>query len=369
MRLQSSLGRIQYLPERTDLEMAGYLTIAKVLKVHHKRGTADVQIIHTGDTVTSHEHHEGIYAVPIMQTMSGHSEKRGKAWGTITPLTEGSYVILTFLDKMKKRPILIGQLPSLQPERNVYPEFYPLRESVAGHDRQEAWKQLTVFPSQAYTRVDGESNVEWVHANKSFFAMFRDGHYDVMDTEDHHLALDRSNLSEDFESDLLEAQTPAKLLYVHRTSFDDGQTTWTKFFLDDEGTLRITRDNRDEQLTYLELQEDGAFRVRRQLDSPLHGEGENYSELQQAADGALGFTRVQGERSASVGVTATGEVNLTHSSGAQIALDENLYLEAGPGGKVYSESLQQFVAEHHMVVTDEEPQNPHQNLIWIDTSS
>jgi hypothetical protein len=376
MRLQSSLGRIHYLPHRSDLDMAGYLTVAKVLKVHHKTGTADIQILNTQDTFVSSEANEGFYSARIIQPLAGYDENRKKSWGTVLPIQEGSYVLVTFLDQMKNRPVIIGQVPRVDNSENVFTPYYPLRANLDGFDKQEALKYVTVYPSQAYTKIDGESNIEFSHASKSFFVMFNESKYPSFTAEDGHLAFDHEDLTEidaqtgkPYETDIPNAQQPANLLYVHRTAFDDEKTTWTKVFIDSNGMLRITRDNRDDKLTYLEISPEGTLKIRRQLDSPEHGEGSNYSEITQAVDGSITMKRSVGEKWASMSLTNTGEATIEHSSGSFITVDEHLYLESSETGEIQSESLSKFIEKNHMVISDTEPKNPQPYLLWIDTSS
>lgn len=368
MWLQSALGRIHYLDHRPDMNVAGYLTIAKVLKVHHKTGTADVQIVNTKNTLVSAESNEGFYSARIIQSFAGYDETRKKAWGTVTPITEGSFVLLTFLDRMKNRPVIIGQIPRMDNAENVYTPFYPLREGYDGFDKQEAMKHLTVYPSQAYLKVDGESNVEFSHGSKSFFTMFSSDKYPAFSAEDGHLSFDHSDLSENIQADLPNAQKASRLLYVHRTDFDDNKTTWTKFFIDSDGTLRITRDNNDGKLTYLSMANDGTMKIRRQVDSPEHGQGTNFSEISQLTDGSVAITRTVGGSTANFNLNSTGQAVMSHSSGSQITLDKDLYMEASPTGQIWSQSLSNFVEKNHMVVSDKAPQNPQPYLLWIDTS-
>lgn len=370
MRLQSMLGRISYHDDSTGKDMTGYLTVAKVLKVHHKSNTADVQVLNSKDLFVSSEENEGRFSALIVQAFAGYDEESKKAWGSIQPTAVGSYVLLAFLDNLKNRPIILGQFPRLDNSENIQPSFYPLYEQIEGFNRQEALKKLTVYPSQAYSKIDGESNIEFVHANKSFFAMFNETKYESsLYGDDNHLVLDRSELSESFESADENAKQPASLLYVHRTSFDDAETTWTKAYISPEGKLRFTRDNRDNQLSYIELEEDGTIRSRRQVDSPYHGESENYSEITHTTDGSIKINRTINGKETNIILSNTGEILLEHDSGSYIALDENLHMESSNGGKILSDSLSDFVEENHIIVSTSEPKNPRQGLVWIDLSN
>lgn len=372
MRLQSSLGRV-YENDRPDMNMSGYLTVAKILKVHHKSNTADVVVVSTRDTFISSEENEGRFAARILQGSAGFNEKRGKAWGSTTPYAEGSLVLLGFLDNMKSRPTILGAYHSPDKVQNVLPGVYPLNQNQAGFQRREALKTLTVYPSQGYKKIDGEGNIEFAHPSKSFFAMYNK----EMDNQDYltdnHNGFDHENLSEVdastgkvYETDIEEAQTSPSMLFVHRSNFNKEKTTWTKFFLHRNGMFRWTRDNNDEQLTFVEVDEKGRFGVRRQVDSPYHQESEDFGEVAVETDGTAMIRRVQGDSVAEVGVNNFGQVEMGHGSGSRMIMDEDLELEVE--GDIISDSLSRFIERNHIVVSPTEPENPLPFLVWIDTS-
>lgn len=370
MKLQSSLGRISQ-NYRPDMNMSGYLTAARVTKVHHKSGTADVVVINTKDTFSSNAENEGRFAARILQGFSNFDEQRGKSWGSISPIGVGSLVLLGFMDNMKSRPVILGSLPNPDNVENVLPEVYPLKEKTPGFQRREALKTLQVFPSLAYKKMDGEGNMEFAHTSKSFFAMYNLS----MDTQsylnDNHNGFDHQHLSENdsttgkvYETDFDEAKEPANMLFVHRTSFKDEETTWTKFFLSAAGIFRMTRDNNDDKLTFMELNELGRFRVKRQVDNAYHDDSENYGEIDVGTDGSVKLRRVMGEEIAEVGVDEVGNVDLYHSSGSSFKMGEDLEFEVQ--GDIRSESLSRFIETNHIVVSETEPENPKPFLIWID---
>jgi hypothetical protein len=372
MRLQSSLGRISQ-NYRPDMNMSGYLTVAKVIKVHHKSGTADVVAVNSKDTFTSNGDNEGKFSARILQNFSNYDESRGKYWGSVSPIAEGSLVLLGFLDNMKNRPVILGQFHRPDNVENVLPGVYPLNEKEGGYNRREALKTLNVYPSLAYKKIDGESNIEFSHASKSFFAMYNTS----MDTQDYlndsHMGFDHQNLTEvdsrtgqPIETDIDEAKSPTKMLFVHRSSFDNDSTTWTKFFVDASGLSRITRDNNDGKLTFLELSEKGRFSVRRQLDSPLHNESDNYSEIAQEEDGHTVIRRVNGDTVTEIGVNQAGNAVMSHSSGSVIEMGEDITIETD--GEIISDSFSRFIEKNHIAVSHVEPENPNPYLLWVDLS-
>ncbi|MNP18129.1 hypothetical protein D3C76_1105890 [compost metagenome] len=198
---------------------------------------------------------------------------------------------------------------------NILTNLYPLVPDESIEDLRESLKSLKVHPTQFYTRIDGVAGMEVVHPSKSFLKV--EG---IDDITDDHLGTDHANLLEKdpntFETRsgrTEEASFPVSLLYVHRSSFDDIDTTWTKFLLTKEGLFRITRDNRDGKLTYQEVSELGQYKLRRQLDSTSREQGQNFSEMVLGSDGAYKITRKNGDKE--VVLTLTDESIQLHVSG------------------------------------------------------
>lgn len=314
-KLQSGLGRIAE-NYRQDMNMTG-LSVGKVIKVHHFSGTADVQLVNTKDVISSSPENKGQFAARIL-TQGAWFDESGhqKYWGVVSPIAEGSLVVVAFLDNMKDRPIILGQLHRGDNPENVLPSSYPLNERQPGFHRREALKTLRVFPSMAYSKVDGEGNMEFVTSSKSFFAAYNTS----LDTEDYlgdnHNGFDHEHLSETnkrtgkvLESDFEEAKAPMKFLFVHRDSFNN-PCKWTKFFLNEKGMFRTTRDSNDGTLSYIEMGDTGAMKIRRQLDDPDHGEGNDFSEVGVEADGTPYITRMTPKGLAKFSLDADGNLQI-----------------------------------------------------------
>lgn len=313
------------------MNMAGYLAVARVLKVHHKSGTADVIKVNSKDTITSNAENEGRFAARILTQSANFDRKRNKSWGSFDPIAEGSLVLIAYLDNMKDRPVILGSFHYSDNIDNVLSQQYPLNEKQAGFHKREALKYLKVFPSMAYFKVDGESNMEFVHASKTFLK-FANTSFDSQGyVDDKHNGFDHRDLTETdprtgraIESDWEEAKAPTKMLFVHRSSFTDSATTWTKFFVNEKGMARWTRDNNDGKLTYLELSETGAVKVRRQLDDPDHGEGTKISEVAISEDGTVTLKRV----------TTSGEVSITLTEDGKIVFQTPTDVDINSKGKI-----------------------------------
>lgn len=371
MRLQASLGRLhQDISDRMDRDMIE-LTLAKIIAVHHKSGTCDVITIN-GDIYSDSGNGSGAPLLP--QYMSGFDTETNKAWGSIRPVSIGTWVLLGFANKMKARPIILNIFPNFQqPYKNVYTENDLISEKNAGYERREAFKSLNVYPSMAYSKIDGEGNIEFSHPSKSFFAMYnnssdtQDYLTDVHNGFDHmHLTETDKQTGEVLETGFEEAKNPSKALYVHRSNFNDEKTTWTKFFLDTDGLFRLTRDNNDEKLTFMEINKKGAFTLKRLLDAPYDEESKDFSSLELTEYGDILIKHEKDGVGSSIGVTSSNDIYMSHVSGSKLILDKDLYLELD--GEIVSDSLQKFIESHHIVVSAREPKFPDQHLVWVDIS-
>lgn len=328
LQLQNSLGRVQEY-YREEMKMNGFMALAKVLKVHHKHGTADVELINSGDRYTSSEQQEGKFSAKIMNTNSHYDGDRKKAWGTIEPIAVGSLVLVTFLENMKHRPVILGTYQRPDNIENIYSSVYPIREWVSGWERREALKSLTVYPSQAYKKVDGEGNIEISTVSKSFFVGYNPSIFEQsLQLNDRHGGFDHKDLSEvdkrtgtPYEADWPELQQPMNFLFVHRTSFfDDSELTWTKFFLEKNGMFRITRDTNDEKtLSFIEVGEDGKIIIKRQLDSPIHHEADNFTQFELDEKGNFEVVRKQGENHSKITVSDVGDLMMERVVGGKVA--------------------------------------------------
>lgn len=328
VRLQNSLGRVQTF-YRDDMNMGGFMALGRVLKVHHKHGTADVQLINSGDQYTSSELQEGKFSAKIMGATAHYDKDRKKAWGTIEPIAVGSIVLVTFLENMKHRPVILGTYQRPDGIENINPSAYPIREWVAGWERREALKTLQIYPSQAYKKVDGEGNIEISTVSKSFFVGYNSNlSEETIQVNDRHQGFDHKDLTEidnrigrPYETDWPELQQPMNFLFVHRTSFfDDSELTWTKFFLENNGKFRITRDTNDEKtLSFIEVGEDGKITIKRQLDSPIHHEADNFTQFELDEKGNFEVVRKQGENHSKITVSDVGDLMMERVSGGKVA--------------------------------------------------
>lgn len=328
IKLQHSLGRIHEF-YRLDMNMSGFMALARVDKVHHKSGTADITIVNTGDKFSSSENNEGRYSARILRTSAHYDSQRQRYWGTISPIAEGSLVLVAFLDNFKQRPVILGTFPRPYEYENHNPSIYPLNEKQPGFHRREALKTLRINPDLSYAKIDGEGNIEYSFGSRSFLAIYNTFMDDQGNLNDYHGGFDQSDLSEidkrtgfSLVTDWEECKAPMKLLFVHRSNFYD-PTTWTKFFINERGMLRVTRDNNDDRLSYLEVSETGEIKIRRQIDSPFHNEGGVFSEITIKEDGSIILKQADNGKLNEIIMNSNGKVTFKHRSGSKIEFNDD----------------------------------------------
>lgn len=276
---QPHLGSV-VVNEKPHLKMGGLFQLAKVIKVHYKYYTADVQVIKTKDLIAGDDHlTEGKYSAKIL-TSHASAFSSGPAIvssGVIEPIKVGSLVIIGFLEGNKSNPFILGCVHDTDAlENNIMVDTYPLKEKGYTDSLKEAEKYLRVFPSQLYTRVDGVGGVEISHPSTTFLKISSDLDEEVSDA---HSGYDHKDLREKDpytgvtrSGKREETINPVKLLLAHRSSILDSDNTWLKLFIDKTGMFRLTRDNNDGKLSYFEVSEDGSLHLRRQNDTS-HGFG------------------------------------------------------------------------------------------------
>lgn len=313
---------------RPGSNMAGQLKLGKVIKVHHYNNSVDIQLVKSGHIISSNPDVKGRYAPRQLSDTAHYDETTMSYSGSVKPLQEGQLVIVGFLDNSIKQPVILGSMYN-NTDRNQNPllDEYPVDPNRGPVDEvREGLKTLNIYPSQMYTKVDGIGGIEISHPSKSFLKIDAD----EPDISDEHDTFDHDNLSEKHKATNetiaakkeITAFSP-EFLFVHRTSFDNDDTTWTKTFIDKFGTLRFTRDPNDGTLSYLELEENGSIRAKRQIDDNIRGNAQNTSEVLIENTGKIELTRDLNGQESTVEIAETGEIRLKHKSGSLIEMDDN----------------------------------------------
>ena len=361
-RLQPHLGRVKnnYKPH-LDFNM---IAVAKIIKVHHKHGTVDLQLIKSNNVISSDPSNEGKYGARILTTTAHYDPVLMSSSGVVEPIQEGQLVLVAFIDGLKNQPVILGSFhQTWESEQNILPNIYPLNPNNSMWEKREALKYLRVHPSQFYQRVDGIGAMEMSHPSKTFLQIDPDLYGEISDS---HKGYDHINLNErdPYTGQSRSARTeessyPVNVLFIHRSNFDDSMTTWTKFFINSSGMFRLTRDNNDGTLSYLQISENGEMILRRQTDSPNHGEGENYSEMSIGQDGTIAMSRVVDGKSSSIAVDGYGDIILSHKDGSYVKLTPDGMVSEGPDGT--GEGI-------GITVSAVQPEDVPDGHLWIDIS-
>lgn len=371
MNLQPHLGTKIDRNYKPHDNMGGYMALARIIKVHHKNNTADVEVVKDGEIISSSEVKEGKYSARIATATASFNKDLMSSSGVVEPMQEGQYVILAFLDGLRNQPIIISSFhDTWTPERNVLTDQYPLKPEKHIDDYREALKYLRVFPSQMFHHVDGIGGMEFSHPSKTFMKMDADLYSEMSDS---HEGFDHENLSvkdprtqQTRSGNTEESSFPVNMLFAHRSSFDPKETTWTKFFLGAGGMFRTTRDNHDGTLTYTEFSEEGDFTIRRQTDSHDHGTESNYSELKFSKDGSFEVTVDDGEGASTISLNKDRKLLLKQGEGTFIEMDnENGDINLEARGDV---NIKGANGGAGIYVGDYPPLNAPDNTFWLDTS-
>lgn len=278
-QLQSSLGEVTSVKTRKDRNWnMGYLALGKVLRVHPKRYTADVQIYGTNDVVTSAKDQEGRHACRIGVGNAGYDETYKKAYGEIIPIQKGSIVLVGFLKNSKEKPVILRVFHNIAEELGESNYKNILNAAYSSDTDDEILRYLNISNIQDFVTVDSEGNFEIASHTKSFFV----GKERAMDDECFDFEdLEIKNPDQTTRSVDERYSKPKKYMAVFRDNFKDNLTNWLKIIVDATKTsFRLAKlQQSEDKSTYLEIDQNGALRLRRQLDTKSFGEGKEYADF------------------------------------------------------------------------------------------
>jgi hypothetical protein len=272
MRTQSSLGNLKKF-NRTDIAMEGFLSIGKVIKVNHKWHTANVEVIDTGDIIVGSDETEGKYSCRILENFAG-SGVHG-VYGSITPIAVGDYVLVGWLRARKAQPVILGCFHSLNTEKNPLPKQYPVTED------DEKYGHTAITYTQDFRYVSGKGEFELSHHSKAFVVgseRYLNDETDGFDYKDLHV---KDPYTDDTIGTDEKHFTPLDILAVIRNKFAEGGSYLKMLLSGKDNMMRLTqyREDEPEKLMYMELDTEGMYKFRRQLDSNVHGEAKEYTEI------------------------------------------------------------------------------------------
>ena len=286
-QLQSSLGDITSTKTSKDRNWNnGYLALGRVIRVHPKRYTADVQIFGSHDKIMSTKDQEGRHSCRICVENAGFDSTYGKAYGRVIPIQKGSLVLVGYLMNTKEKPIIISVLHNIGETVGENNSGNILNASYSSETDDYIGRYLDISPNQDFKSVDLDGNFEIASHTKSFIVgkekLMDDEYYDFEDLEVKDANKNTIHVDEAHSK-------PKKYMAVFRDNFLDSLTNWLKIIVDATKTsLRIAKLQQSKnRSTYIEIAEDGAFTLRRQLDTKSFDKEQckQYSEITITADG------------------------------------------------------------------------------------
>ena len=323
-QLQSGLGEVVSNKTSKDRNWNnGYLAMGKVIAVHMKRYTADVQILKSSDKHTSILSQEGKHACRICVRNAGFDTIHNKPYGETLPLQVGSLVLVGFLKNSQDQPIIISVLHDISEEigENNASNILPTQYDEDIDDELPSYTSISNI--QDFIHVDMEGNFEIASHTKSFIV----GKEQAMDDE----MYDFENLSvknPDRTTIHVEEKysMPKKYMAVFRDNFVDNLTNWLKIIVDSAKTsFRLVKlQQSDSKSTFLELDENGTIRVKRQLDTKSFEDSTQYSEMSISSDGIVNIQTVGEGKTEIVINPSGGEMTINTTARTKINANQSV---------------------------------------------
>lgn len=325
---QSSLGKTTSTSTKKDRTSSlGQLCLGKVIKVHHKRYTADVQLLSNKDTLSSSSKNEGRYACRIAVSHAGYDSSYKKPFGTIYPIMKGDLVIVGFLNNERKKPVILGFFHLNDEDvkkpnyKNILTSEYPLSNP------DELLTYLSVSRIQDFLKINGVGNLELSSHTKNFLVFTEDDISDDVDGFDYEdLSVKDKKTKETIGLDESNWENK-KFLAVFRDHYSDKSTSWLKLFVDTTKLIfRLTKMQKDKKLSMLEIDKNGKITLRRQLDSNKINSGSNYTELSIEENGDFSV-QYRGSNTTSIKVSDSG-IEMSSDTNIKVKTDKNFVVDA-----------------------------------------
>lgn len=378
---QANLGRwFSNSTENDRVWNLGLTAIGEVTKVHPKSYTADVTLKGSGNRLVGAKESEGKYSCRISTSFAGFSEKYEAPYGDIVPIQEGDLVYIGFFNNCEATPVILGRLHNIG-EKVGSPNYHNILPESYLANAKAITEYLHITPIQDYRRIDEKGNFEISSHTKSFI-IGKEGNLndETFDYEDLSVKYptDKSGIGAvpgSYETPELESGTsvtkktihvkesqskPKKYLAVFRDKFEDTVTNWLRIFIDaGKSIFRIIQSRRNDgglstssgegTATVIEIDKDGAFRIRRNLDTYKYKDGkttmvesQHYSDVCVNKDGSIIVTSVNkngtvndfGETpktvmkidgsTGKITVSTTNKLNISASQGINMTSKDNI---------------------------------------------
>ena len=279
-QLQSSLGTVTSNSNKISRNWNnGFLAFGKILKIHHKRNTADVRLFGSNDLIVSESKQEGIHSCRIGVNTAGIDEEFQKPYGEVIPLQKGMIVLVAFVRNNTKKPVIISVFHNISEDigevnyNNILTSIYPLENAT------DEFRYVNISRIQDFITTDGIGNLEVSSHTKAFLvATNKSINEDTFDYED--LSI-KDKSTQKTISVPEKHSVPQKFLAVFRDNFQDEDTNWLRIFVDAlKVSFRVAQiKKKDKTLSKFEISKDGDVVVRRQIDSYQQNSGSKFSEI------------------------------------------------------------------------------------------
>lgn len=381
IQTQANLGRwFSNSTENDRVWNLGLIAIGEVTKVHPKSYTADVTLKGSGNRLVGAKESEGKYSCRISTSFAGFSEKYEAPYGDIVPIQEGDLVYIGFFNNCEATPVILGRLHNIG-EKVGSPNYHNILPESYLANAKAITEYLHITPIQDYRKIDEKGNFEISSHTKSFI-IGKEGNLNDETFDYENLTVkyptDKSGIGAvpgSYETPELESGTsvakktihvkesqskPKKYLAVFRDKFEDTVTNWLRIFIDaGKSIFRIIQSRRNNSglsvssgtgtATVIEIDKNGAFRIRRNLDTykykdgkPTMVESQHYSDVCVNKDGSIIVTSVNKNGTANdfgetpktvmkidgstgkITVSTTNKLNISASQGINMTSKDNI---------------------------------------------
>ena len=281
VRFQSSMGRSLKRVDSDDLNVKG-LVLATVSKINYQYQSVEVKVNNL--TLGRHIGDDGSLAVPYPKSFIGRTPE-GSVFGTKPLITEGSVVLIGFLNDDINSPIILNVYGDN--EQNKMINTNPLDGGKFDTDSVYKYSSALyeILPSLNYKYNDGEGTSIKTFNGKSFFSM-TSGEEEKPQATDFYTGTEYQDLFTSYYGNktLIEPriQKAPNMLFKHQGVFyDDGtpDNHITTLFISERGDIRASVLNTETQKrTTQEMSSDGSYRVIKQDDDLMLDEAQVWVE-------------------------------------------------------------------------------------------
>lgn len=322
--LQSSLGRIaQNSIKRDRVGSLGYLAFGKVIDIHHKRHSADVQLLHSNDIVMSSTNLEGRFSCKIGVENAGFNEDLKRPYGKIIPLQKGNIVLVGFLTNSLENPVIISVFHDVNEDIGVSNDLNILTSTYPLTDTEEIYRYTNINRLQDFITISGSSNVEIANHHKSFIiGTDKSINPYTFDYEDLSIKGKDTKTINAGESNFKNLNW----LIVIRDKFRDNLTNYLKVFIDTLNlSFKLIKIQRSiNKSTSLEITQDGGIIIRRDQND-TQPSNSNYSKIEIQENGNINLVYDKNSKTihltlTDVGVSLNSSENIDISSGKSVTI-------------------------------------------------